>query len=100
MQMHDGNGMVPSEITALTETPGFLFLGYSFSDWNIRGLYKALLKARPKERQGDIQDYAVIREFSAYDSKFCQESESKIQLLVTDLSRFSKSIRRKLRKKI
>jgi hypothetical protein len=87
MRMQENLGMIPSEITRLMEKPGFLFLGYSFSDWNVRAIYKTVVRQRTQL----VTDYAVVREFSAFESKFCQE---RIDLLVTDLARFADRLRR------
>jgi hypothetical protein len=92
MQMYDASGMIPSEITALTELPGFLFLGYSFSDWNVRAVYKAVVKQRTEAKKQGVKDFAVVREFSNYEAAFCREGDGRISLLVTELATFSRRL--------
>jgi hypothetical protein len=92
MQMYDASGMIPSQITTLTEVPGFLFLGYSFSDWNVRAIYKAVVKQRTEAKKQRVKDYAVVREFSNYEAAFCREGDGRINLLVTNLSRFARRV--------
>jgi hypothetical protein len=89
-RMSDNIGMVPSAVTNLTKSCGFLFLGYSFSDWNVRGIYKAVVRHRTAAER--MQDYALVREFSSYESAFCRETASRINLLVTDLPKFARRV--------
>jgi hypothetical protein len=84
--------MIPSQITALTELPGYLFLGYSFSDWNVRAIYKGVVKQRTEAKKQAVKDFAVVREFSNYEAAFCREGDGRINLLVTDLSTFASRI--------
>ena len=91
LQMNDSSsGMVPGEITKLTSGPAFLFLGYSFSDWNVRGIYKTMVKQRTMQQRQEVKDFAVVREFSVYESAFCREGNGRIHLLVTNLNRFAR----------
>jgi hypothetical protein len=92
MKMHDASGMIPSEITTLTELPAFLFLGYSFSDWNVRAMYKTVVKRRTAPNQQAVRDFAVVRDFSSYEGAYCREDNGRIHLLVTDLRRFIRRI--------
>ena len=96
MQMHDG-AMIPSEVSKYLQSPGFLFLGYSFSDWNVRAIYKSVIKKRPsndpsesgENGPGDTEpkDYAVLREFSHYESALCRTN---VHMLITDLTKFTR----------
>ena len=92
MRMYDNNGMIPSAITRLTESPAFLFLGYSFSDWNVRALYKAVVKQRTEAQRLEVKDFAVVREVCSYETAYCREGNGRIHMLVTDLSRFAREI--------
>jgi SIR2-like domain len=94
MQMYDAGGMIPSQITALTELAGFLFLGYSFSDWNVRAIYNSVVKQRTASKKTKIKDFAVVREVSHYEAAFCHVGDDRISLLLTDLSRFARRILR------
>jgi hypothetical protein len=97
MRMQESHAMIPGEVTRLLEQPGFLFLGYSFSDWNVRAIYRTVLKSRP----ASVVDYAVVRDHNVFESRFSDESRpsperpnaSPIELLITDLNRFSQGIR-------
>src|ERR1039458_1800356 len=92
MQMYDASGMIPSEITTQMASAAFLFLGYSFSDWNVRGMYKAVVKQRTVAQMQEVRDFAVVRDFSAYETAFCREGNGRIHLLVTDLARFTRQL--------
>jgi len=92
MQMYDAGGMIPSEITKQMSSAAFLFLGYSFSDWNVRGMYKAVVKQRTVAQMKGVSDFAVVRDFSSYETAFCREGNGRIHLLVTDLARFARGM--------
>jgi SIR2-like domain len=92
MQMYDAAGVIPSEITRQMASAAFLFLGYSFSDWNVRGMYKAIVKQRSAAQAKGVSDFAVVRDFSAYESAFSREGNGRIHLLVTDLARFARGM--------
>jgi NAD-dependent SIR2 family protein deacetylase len=80
--------MLPSYIhTLISDTP-FLFLGYSFSDWNVRSLYHSLVRDRPENE--DSPDCAVIREENVFENVFFRER--KIDLLVTTLEKFAEGV--------
>jgi hypothetical protein len=92
MQLYDGGGMIPGHLTQLMAEPVFLFLGYSFSDWNVRAIYKAVVKQRTDSLRLLIKDYAVVRDFSVYESAYSQEGNGRINLLVTELRRFVRRV--------
>lgn len=85
-----GNGLIPAALLPVMENTGFLFLGYSFRDWNIRGIYKTLVKKRHSRRS--VRDYAVSLHCSHYESAFFQHSA--IHILETELMTFQDQIRR------
>jgi hypothetical protein len=85
MQMHDG-AMIPAEVSKSLGAPGFLFLGYSFADWNVRAIYKSVIRKRTSSPGRQPRDYAVVRDFSHYESALCQTD---IHMLVTDLATFA-----------
>jgi hypothetical protein len=85
MQMHDG-AMIPAEVSKSLGAPGFLFLGYSFADWNVRAIYKSVIKKRTSSPGRQPRDYAVVRDFSHYESALCQTD---IHMLVTSLATFA-----------
>jgi hypothetical protein len=62
----------------------FLFLGYSFSDWNIRGIHRNLMASRPDR---GAADYAVVLRINPFERRFFDQYG--IHVLQTDLDRFS-----------
>jgi hypothetical protein len=109
-RISDHEGMVPGAVSKLMQGKGFLFAGYSFSDWNVRGIYKTLLEKRAgratlmnatiasgeAEPAVKVQDYAVVRDLNLYESAFFKQKN--ISLLKTELDRFSWRIRTEARK--
>ena len=89
MRMRSGEGVVPGAITSMLDKVAFLFLGYSFNDWNVRAMYKSV---RSGARRNDLHDYAVVRELNSYESAFVRETNARIDRLLTDLSRFARNI--------
>lgn len=88
------NELVPAYVQHQAVVSGFLFLGYSFSDWNVRGLYHQFLGSRQaRTPQGDeteswaagnrIVDYVATRTFNDDDQYFWQNYDASI--LVTEL---------------
>ena len=87
-RMSDNTGMIPASVRTLMQGKGFLFAGYSFSDWNVRGIYKKLVEQRTA---GGIPDYAIVRKLNVYESAFFREKT--ISLLQTELNQFSRRVR-------
>lgn len=81
-------GMMPAIVRTLLEQKGLLFLGYSFSDWNVRSHFKSMLKARAGQKK--LKDYAVIREVNPYESAFFRTRD--ISILETTLDRFAERV--------
>ena len=71
------------------QNKGFLFLGYSFSDWNIRGLYKMIVGQRAHGKT--VQDYTVLNSLDPYESAYF--AQQTIHILVTDLLAFVNNVR-------
>jgi hypothetical protein len=102
--LSDNDGMIPSPVTKLMMGKGFLFVGYSFSDWNVRGIYKTLIEKRSSSASSrntatgvppvgglQVQDYAVVRDLNVYESAFFRQKS--ISLLRTELHQFSRRVR-------
>jgi hypothetical protein len=89
-RMFDIEGGIPGPITPLMSGRGFLFLGYSFGDWNIRSMYKQIAGKRGELAKSG--DYSVMRDISVYEEKFFDTSD--IHILRTDLTRFVERIKR------
>jgi hypothetical protein len=96
MQMHDG-AMIPALLSQYLNSAGFLFLGYSFSDWNVRAIYKSVITRRFNQpnltergtREAETKDWAVVHEFSHYESVLYRTS---IHMIVTALAKFARKI--------
>ena len=78
-------GVVPSYITKRLPTLGLLFLGYSFTDWNVRSLYRSVTKNRTAKSATTI-DYAVLLNPSPYEVGFFEKNQ--IEVLDTPLDLF------------
>jgi SIR2-like domain len=78
-------GSVPSYIASRLPRVGLLFLGYSFSDWNVRSLYRAVTRYRAAQ-SATTRDYAVLLNPSPYETGFFDKS--KIDVLDTPLDLF------------
>jgi hypothetical protein len=76
---------VPSYVATRLPKLGLLFLGYSFSDWNVRSLYRAVTRYRAAQR-ATTMDYAVLLNPSPYETGFFDKS--KIDVLDTPLDLF------------
>jgi hypothetical protein len=81
--------LVPNQFRTLMGYRKFLFLGYSFSDWNVRILYKFLQRLRV-DQNFESSDYAVFNRVNPYESAFFKEK--KINICLTNLDNFSESI--------
>ncbi len=79
------SGSVPSYIASRLPRVGLLFLGYSFSDWNVRSLYRAVTRYRAAQ-SATTMDYAVLLNPSPYETGFFDKS--KIDVLDTPLDLF------------
>ncbi|HET9369536.1 MAG TPA: SIR2 family protein [Vicinamibacterales bacterium] len=78
-------GVVPSYITTRLPKVGLLFLGYSFSDWNVRSLYRSVTRYRAA-RSATTKDYAVLLNPSPYEVGFFEKNQ--IDVLDTPLDLF------------
>ena len=84
------NAMLPAFVKNGWMTRGFLFMGYSFSDWNVRSWYQSLMEdAHFRERRG-LQDLAVMIDSDPYQDVFFDRKG--INLVYTELKRFAESI--------
>lgn len=91
-QGEHGERILPAGIRSLMQEKGFLFLGHSFSDWNVRGLYQMFVGERAAGKS--IQDYAVVNTVNPYESAFF--ASQTIHLLVTDLVSFVSEVKSNL----
>ena len=84
------NELVPAYVASRAQASRFLFLGYSFSDWNVRSLYKQFVKGREtatgqedETAEEEDRDYVVIRRFERADDYFLRNQN--VSILVTEL---------------
>jgi SIR2-like domain len=87
-----GNDLIPAYITARLSESRLLFLGYSFSDWNVRGLYRYFLRHR-RTRSGTSspeqvgrereRDFIVMRSFGKTDELFFEQWD--VSVMIVDL---------------
>src|SRR5262249_16104620 len=76
-------GFLPCKVTNRMGHKSFLFLGYSFRDWNVRSLYNGVTGI---SRGKAVRDYAVLKEAGSYDTGFFASKQ--INILETTLDEF------------
>jgi hypothetical protein len=81
------NDIIPSHVGALLGSKRLLFLGYSFSDWNVRSLYEAIIPRTVKT----VQDYAVTRSLSDFEHTYFRKRN--IIVIQADLASFAAGVR-------
>jgi hypothetical protein len=91
------NGVIPLCVSNIlmgqqqsqSQQPYFLFLGYSLSDWNIRGMLRAIRVKRAGEgnEETDYGDFTVVRNFTLIDETFF--TQNKIRIIHEDLKNFT-----------
>jgi hypothetical protein len=97
----ESNRLIPSYVATRMAEGRLLFLGYSFSDWNVRGIYRQLLYNRlknafgrgdPESRERDPQarDYVVTRSWEKTDNMLFADWD--ISVLVTMLDTFAAAL--------
>ena len=80
--------IIPSCVGSLLGPRSLLFLGYSFSDWNVRSVYETIVNRTAKKKG---RDYAVPRSVSRFEEVYFGRRD--IVLVLTDLAAFVKGIR-------
>jgi hypothetical protein len=94
-----GNDLIPAYINARLSESRLLFLGYSFSDWNVRGLYRYFLRHRrsksaipsPEERGRELErDFIVMRSFGKTDELFFEHWD--VSVIIADLEKFARGL--------
>ena len=89
-QSGSNSKLIPNHFRTLMGYRNFLFLGYSFSDWNVRILYKQLQAIRA-DQQFESNDYAVMNQANPYESVFFHEK--KINICLTTLDKFVEGVK-------
>jgi hypothetical protein len=82
-------GIIPACVSDIWRDKPFLFLGYSLSDWNVRGILKAVHQKRGGEDK-DYGDYTVVRSLTLADEAFFNQNQ--IRILQTTLAQFSETL--------
>jgi hypothetical protein len=82
-----GRGTIPSCVNDVMQGKKFLFLGYSLSDWNVRGVLRAI---RQKRGMDDYGDFTVIKTVSDLDAKFFGQNQ--IRIARTPLKTFAEGV--------
>jgi hypothetical protein len=75
--------VLPAAVGTLLPAKRLLFLGYSFSDWNVRSIYESI--ARRADEQ--VKDYAVTLSLSRFEKMYFQQRN--IGLILKDLGSFT-----------
>lgn len=82
------NEMVPAQVGQMFANTRLLFLGYSFSDWNVRSIYETLTR-----RSGDhVRDYAVTKSLSRFEQTYFEKRN--VVLVLQSLKDFTSGMRR------
>jgi hypothetical protein len=80
--------IIPSHVGSILPGKRLLFLGYSFSDWNVRSIYQAMIR----DKDSDQQDYAVTRGLSRFEETYFKKRH--IVVIQTGLNDFVEGIRK------
>jgi hypothetical protein len=84
-RLADNGGVIPSCVSNIMRRKPLLFLGYSLSDWNVRGFLKVLrIKAAAATTN---PDYTVVRTVRTFEHGFF--AKNNIVVLKADLNTFA-----------
>jgi hypothetical protein len=93
------NSLIPAYISDRIVESSFLFLGYSFSDWNVRSLYQQIIRLRhqqqfngshPDAETDEDPDYIVMRTYR--ESEYHLFNKWRVSILVTDLDQLARKL--------
>ena len=94
-QMNSSEGAFPSYVSNIMRDKPFLFLGYSFGDWNVRSVFQTIRKKRSENRK--FRDFAVTNYLGEYEQQFFNTNN--VAVLKTDLNNFTEGIINDLKKR-
>jgi hypothetical protein len=78
--------LIPAIVLNRLSESRLLFLGYSFSDWNIRALYEQVIRWRIKTgKYGGETDYVVMKSYNKADHLFFNRWND-LSVLIADLN--------------
>ena len=80
--------IMPSHVGSILPGKRLLFLGYSFSDWNVRSIYQAMIR----RKQDEEQDYAVTLGLTRFEETYFKKRN--IVVIQTGLNEFVEGIRK------
>jgi hypothetical protein len=91
------NKFVPAYLRTLLSQANFLFLGYSFADWNVRSIYENMHESQLKQSvsasKGEICDYIVLRNYSSLDQKYFERYDDDMHVVCTSLQKLAERLK-------
>lgn len=87
-QMNSAQGTIPAYVKTIMQDKAFLFLGYSFADWNVRSVFQTIRKKRSENMK--FRDFAVTSYLGEYEQQFFNKNN--VSVLKTDLNTFTEGI--------
>jgi hypothetical protein len=94
-QMNSSEGAFPAYVRRIMQDKAFLFLGYSFADWNVRSVFQTIRKKRSENVK--FRDFAVTSYLGEYEQQFFNRNN--LGVLRTDLNTFTAGIINELKKR-
>jgi SIR2-like domain len=94
-QMNSTQGTIPAYVRKIMQDKPFLFLGYSFGDWNVRSVFQSIRKKRSENLK--FRDFAVTSYLGEYEQQFFHTNN--VAVLKTDLNTFSEGLVNDLKKR-
>jgi hypothetical protein len=94
-QMNSSEGAFPAYVRRIMQDKAFLFLGYSFADWNVRSVFQTIRKKRSENVK--FRDFAVTSYLGEYEQQFFNRNN--LGVLKTDLNQFATGIMNDLKKR-
>ncbi len=85
--MSQRGDLIPQHVLDLMKPKPFLFMGYSFNDWNVRATMGRIMRARG----GDKRDFAIMKEAGASAQMYCRKEG--ISICKTELKNFCNGVR-------
>ena len=94
-QMNSSQGAFPAYVRRIMQDKAFLFLGYSFADWNVRSVFQTIRKKRSENLK--FRDFAVTSYLGEYEQQFFNTNN--VGVLKTDLNTFTEGLISDLKKR-
>ena len=87
-QMNSAQGTIPAYVKTIMQDKAFLFLGYSFADWNVRSVFQTIRKKRSENSK--FRDFAVTSYLGEYEQQFFNKNN--VSVLKIDLNTYTQGI--------